>query len=65
MTGLLVCCSCAVFSVLNPKMPQKAHLVILSDLADHVYESFIDVNALFGGRFDKSAAKLFCEVKTL
>jgi len=46
-------------------MPQEAHLVILSDLADKVCESFVDVDALFGGRFDKFAAKVFCEVTAL
>ena len=46
-------------------MPQEAYLVILSDLADKVYESFIDVDVLFGRRFDKFAAKAFCEVTTL
>ena len=38
---------------------------ILSDLADEVYESFIDVDAQFGERLDKFAAELFCKVTTL
>ena len=46
-------------------MPQEAHLFILSDLADKLYESFIDVDAQFGGRFDKFAAELSCKVTTL
>ena len=46
-------------------MPQEAHLFILSDLADKLYESFIDVDAQFGGRFDEFAAELSCKIKTL
>lgn len=40
-------------------------LVVLSDLADEVRESLVDVDALLGRRFNEFATKVFCKISAL